>query len=288
MKKSVYSAIFLIGLFVTLVAISGCSSRSSVPFADEDQTIIYPPKSPDDISATITLCRKISKKTGKPVGAGTVFKIKEKENLRAVIDLENAFTHGNRALMFHFDWIKPDGKSLFLKPVTLSPGDSTSTISSSISIAPEVRQPGDYQLKLYYFRELIAEKKFTLVTMSDPSEDDVTATLTLCKRVDKETGEPVDIDSVFKIKKKGKLQVLANLENLPMDDDEELKFRIEWIDPKGQAFFKKRFDFVPADSIATLQSSISISPDKREPGFYSAQLYLANQLITQKQFELVK
>lgn len=286
MKKSVYSAIFLIGLFVALVAIQGCSSRSNTPVVGEDQTIIYPPKSPNDLSATMTLCRKISKKTGKPVGAGTVFKIKEKENLRAVVDLENPFTHGSHDLMFHFDWIKPDGKSLFLKPVNLSLNDSTNTLISSISISHEVREPGEYLLKLYYFRELIAEKKFTLIAMLDPNEDDVTAALTLCKRIDKETGLPVDVDSVFKIRKKGKVQLLANLGNLPVDDDEELKFRIEWIDAQGNSFFKKKFDILPADSIETITSSIAISPDKRVPGNYLVRVYLSNQLLAEKQFRL--
>lgn len=285
MRKTLLTGI-LAPIFIFSMIISGCSSRSNEATFDEDQTTIYPPKNSDGLTAKITLCRKISKKTGKPVGAGTVFKIKDKENLRAVVDLENVFAEKKRDLMFHFDWIKPDGKSLFFKPVTLSPGDSTSSISSSISIAPEVRQPGEYLLRLYYFRELIAEKKFTLVTMSYPAEDDVTATLTLCKRIDKDTGEPVDVDSVFKIRKKGKLQVLANLGNLPVDDDEELKFRIEWIDPEGNSFFKKKFDILPADTAATISSSISITPDKRGAGNYRAQLYLSNKLIVEKQFRL--
>lgn len=288
MKKSILARFEMLVLVFSIVMIAGCSGRSDKPFLDENQTIIYPPKNADDLTARMILCRKISKKTGKPIGSGTVFKIKEKENLRAVVDLENAFAHCSRDLMFHFDWIKPDGKSLFLKPVTLSPDDSTNSISSSISISPDVRQPGEYLLKLYYFRELIAEKKFTLIAMLDPNEDDVTAALTLCKRIDKETSLPVDVDSVFKIRKKGKVQLIAELGNLPVDDDEELKFRIEWTDREGNSFFKKKFDILPTDSIQTISSSIAISPDKREPGDYLVRVYLSNQLLAEKKFELVK
>jgi hypothetical protein len=287
MRKLKITGILAAVFIISIMALAGCSSRSKKPFLDEEQTTVYPPKNEDDLTAKITLCRKISRKTGLPLGAGTVFKIKDKENLRAVVELKNAFTHNSRDLMFHFDWIKPDGKSLFFKPVALSPNDSTNTIISSISISPEVRQPGKYLLRLYYFRELIAEKHFELIEMADPNEDDVVATIAFCKKIDKASGQPVDVDSVFKIRKKGNVQLVAQLGNLPVDDDEELKFRVEWIDPEGNSFFRKKFELVPAGSTATFTSSISITPDKRTPGTYQAQLYLSNKLIAEKQFRLI-
>jgi len=159
--KLITLTMFLITLLLLVGA--GCSSRIEMPVTGADSTIVYPAKKADGISAKITLCRKVDKKTGKRIGTGTVFTIMEKERVRAFVDLENRFVYGDRELMFHFDWIGVNGRSFYRKRIDLSPDDSSSTINSSISIPPDKRQPGKYILRIYLFRELIAEKKFELL-----------------------------------------------------------------------------------------------------------------------------
>ena len=280
----------LTGLFLFaacfVTGISGCSTRSGTPVENQDKTIIYPAKSADDVSANIILCRKISKTSGKPIGAGTLFEIKDRENLRALIQLENREKQTND-LWFHVDWIDPNGKSFFLKSTNLHAGDSASDLNSSVSITPELRQPGEYRIKVYLFRELIAEKIFTLIPDNGIDENEVKASVILCRKIDKETGLPVEADSSFKIRKKGKMNAIVNLTNLNPDDDErELKFRLEWSDDKGDTFFKKKVDFIPTDTITQLTSSISINPEKREAGVYYFRVYQSNKILAEKRFEL--
>lgn len=268
------------------IILSACANRNQEPVVKEDQTVVYSPLRPHHPEARVTLFRKFNKNTGTPIGAGTVFKIKEKEILRAVVELDPKPSASKRISMFHLDWIGPNGKSLFLKPFYIAPGDTVQDLLSSISLAPEGRQPGNYKLRVYYFRELIAEKAFELIPVTDPNEDLVKAKLTLCQKIDSLTGLPTGVDSTFKIRKKGKVLAVVDLENLPTDDDSELKFRIEWIEHDTTSFFRKRIEMVPTQTTATISSSISITPEKREAGDYFVRVYLASQMLAEKRFRL--
>jgi hypothetical protein len=268
---------------------TSCSSRIERPVITADSTISYPAKKADGILAKISLCRKLSNKTGKRIGEGTVFKIKEKESIYAFVDLENRFLHSDRELMFHIDWIDPNGRSFYRKRVDLSPGDSSSTIISSISISPDKRQPGAYLLRIYLFRELIAEKKFELRQESQvitTEVEGIKANIIFCRNVDKKTGKRTGVDSVFTIKEKEKIHAFIDLAIRHVYGDRELIFLLDWIGPNGRSFYRKQVDLYPGDSSLTINSSISISPDKRQPGEYIFRIYLYNELIAEKKFEL--
>lgn len=144
------------------LALGGCSSRVETPTVLSDSTLAYSSKSPGGVDATITLCRKVGSKSGKRYGAGQVFTIGEKSKVRALIDLENVRALGDRDLMFHVVWLGPGDDRLYKKRIDYTPDDSSTTLSSSISIPPDRREPGDYKLRVYLFRELIAEKPFEL------------------------------------------------------------------------------------------------------------------------------
>jgi hypothetical protein len=162
MKKLKILMVFLC-MAALLMFMPACSTRYQEPLTTADSTIVYPPKKTGDISAKITFCRKISKKTGKLIDAGSVFTIGNDEMVHAVVDLENRFESGDRDLMLHLQWIDQDGGDIYRKRIDLTSADSTSTLKSSISISPDKRQPGEYLLQVYLFRELIAEKKFRLL-----------------------------------------------------------------------------------------------------------------------------
>lgn len=157
-------------VFIVLLISSGCSSRNETPVVEEDSTIVYTPKDSSGISAKITLCRRVSKKTGKRIGAGTVFNIKDKAKVRALVDLINVENQSYPELIFHLDWIGPNDRSFFRKGINVSPEDSVTTIRSAISISPEKRKAGRYTFRVYLFRELIAEKNFNLVSGLSRSE----------------------------------------------------------------------------------------------------------------------
>jgi len=267
-----------------VIAATGCSERASEPVILPDSTIVFPAKKGDGISATITLCRKVIQKTGKRIGMGTIFSIREDGNVYAFIDLENRFVYGDKELMFHLDWIDPEGKSFYQKRIDLSPTDSSLTINSSISVAPGKRQAGEYFLRVYFFRELVAEKKFELQT--EDQVEKVTAKITFFKNIDKETGIMNGVDTVFSMKKKGIVRASIDLANLSVYQDEELSFQLDWIGPDGKSFYKKQIDLLPVDSFGTINSSISISPDKRQPGKCLLKVYLFDEVIAEKRFEL--
>ena len=148
-------------LFV-LAAGPSCTSRSENPVTGPDSTLAYPAKKPGGLTATITLCREVGKKSGKRLGAGQVFTIKDDAKVLAFVDLANEYALGQRELDFHLVWLDPEGKPIFVKRLAYTPGDSPATLKSSIAATPEKRDPGHYTFRIYFFRELIAEKTFRL------------------------------------------------------------------------------------------------------------------------------
>ena len=272
-----------------LFFMEGCSSRSEIAVIEPDSTIVYPPKDPDGVKVKISFCRNVYKKTGKRIGEGTVFTIRENENVRAFADLENCFFHNQRDLMFHLDWIDANGNSVYKKQIILSPLDSTSSVSSTFSIGPDKRQPGTYMLRVYLYRELIAEKYFTLLaesTGANQGENAVSASITLCKSKDKKTGERVGVDTVFTVREKEKVMAIADLRKPVGFKDEDLIFNFEWIDSTGKAFYQKEIELTRGDSSSSISSSISVSPETRKPGNYVLRLYLYNDLIAEQKFRL--
>jgi hypothetical protein len=285
--KPIAFILFLIPVLFGVM--SGCSGRSEIPVSDADSTIQYPSKEANGIAAKIILCRKQDKKTGTRFGLGTVFKIREKETVNAFVDLKNCFFHTDRMLMFHLDWIGPDGRSVFLKRIDLSSTDSSTTINSSISVAPEKRQAGDYILKVYLFRELIAEKQFKLVDEDQTGEllpSAIISKITFFGNKDKKTGKLTSSDSIFTIGERERVYACIDLINHRDYADGELKFKLDWIGPDGESFFRKPIELPLTDSSSQLISSISISPKNRQTGKNSLQIYLFDELIREQSFEL--
>lgn len=152
----------LVPWYVILVLPAGCSSRMEVPVAEADSTLVYPAKKPGAPTATITLARGFRKKSGKPISPGRVFTIKKKAKVRARVEVDNLHGLGDRELMFHLVWLGPGEDAFYRKRIDHVPNDASTTFKSSISIEPEKREPGIYALKVYLFREMIAEKRFEL------------------------------------------------------------------------------------------------------------------------------
>ena len=266
------------------MVVYGCSERSAVPVVLPDSTIVYPAKDSNDVSAKITFSRYFGQKTGRQWGLTSVFPVKEDENVYAVVELENRLNHLDHDLMFHLDWLRPDGQSIYLKEVTLQAGDSSCNLESSVSSSPAFREPGKYSLRVYLFRELIAEKYFEFRNESDIEK--IKADIVFFKNIDKETGAMNGVDTVFEIKKKGILRAKIDLSGLNSFKDEVLPFRMEWYGPDGESFYDKKVEINPADTSISFNGSISITPDKREPGKYGLRVSLFDDIISEKNFQL--
>jgi hypothetical protein len=186
--------------------------------------------------------------------------------------------------MFHIDWVGPDGRSFYLKRLDLQKGDSTSALVSSISVSPIKRQAGIYKLRVYLFRELMAEKSFELLNADKVRK--AKANIIFFKSLHKESGEMKGVDTLFEIKKKGILRAHVDLSNCNIYKDDELPVRLEWYGPDGESFYSKKHLIPKSDSISVLTSSISITPDKRQPGEYLLRVFLFDDMVGEKRFVL--
>jgi hypothetical protein len=69
--------------------------------------------------------------------------------------------------------------------------------------------------------------------------------------------------------------------------NQNLAFKLSWFGPDGQSFYSKNFMIDPGEKTPLISSSISIPPEKREPGTYCIQLELFGEIISRKSFALV-
>lgn len=263
---------------------TGCTERASGPLILPDSTIVFPSIKADGISAKITFSRYLAQKSVRQSAISTLFPLVEDGNVYAVIQLDNRLNQIDRELMFHVDWLDPEGRSFYLKRIDISPGDSTASLTSSISVSPDKRLPGKYMMRIFLFRELIAEKYFEL--RDSAKVEKVYGDIVFFKSIEKESGEMKGVDTVFEIKKKGILRAQINLRNLHIYQDEELPVRLEWIEPGGESFYSKKIDVKPADSVTSITGSISITHDKRGAGIYYLRAYLFEELVAERKFGL--
>lgn len=300
-----------------IISLSGCSSRKEKPIILNDSTIVYPSKNEIGIQPKITLSSKISKKTGKPLRTGTIFKLQDNEKLYASVELEKQTKDRDRDLMFHIDWIDSSGNSFYKKRIDISSDDSSSRITSSISISPQKRQTGNYTARLYLFRELIAEKKFLLVESINDSAivkkknkseiknktekkvkvkktkkpeveiETMKAIIVLCRKVSKKTGKPIGSATTFTIKDSAKVKAVVSIEKQDIKTNEQMNFYFNWIGPDGKSFYKKRVVYTTSNPFFTISNSISITPEKRQPGKYKLRVSYRKKIIAEQQFELI-
>lgn len=307
----------LLCIIIIILIFSSCATRENNPTVLKDKTIVYPSKSDNDINPKISLSTTISKKTGKPIKPGIKFNLQDDKKLYATVSFKNQLTESQKNLMFHIDWINSEGKSFYLKRIDITPTDSASQITSSVSISPQKRKAGNYTVRVYLFRELIAEKKFQLVETSTESAEinlnteslenpvtdkqvkpveattpevksrDISAKIILCRKVSKKTGKPIGAGTTFTIREKEKVKALVNVEYGQIKTNEQLIFYFDWIGRKGKSIIKKRLVYTTSNPSFTISHSISIAPQKRKPGNYKVMVYLENKLIAEQKFELI-
>ena len=289
-KGITYYILLTITIFSIVLGVSGCAERSVIAVDTENGTTIYPSKESLGVSAEITLFRHNPSNDDDFVGEGSVFTIMDDENINAYIELNNCFINNNRDLMFHADWVTEAGKSFYRKQFNVSASDSVMLIKSAISLAPDKRDPGNYYIQLYLFRELIAEKKFVIKPEFFNSEDEnlgVKANIVLYRGKSRKTGKMVGEGTQFQIKKKRKIRAAIHLENCPVYNDRELIFSVNWLDDRGNTIYHKDVDVAPGNDIDLLSSSISIDQESRSPGDYALQVTLYGKQIAIQPFTIL-
>ncbi len=113
--------------------------------------------------------------------------------------------------MLHIDWLDSTGNSFYKKRIDFSLTDSSSSIKSSISTSPPKRKAGNYTVRVYLFRELIAEKKFQLIESFQDS-----ATVKKKDISKKKSESDKKIENQKSIKPKVKTEIIdANITSVP-------------------------------------------------------------------------
>jgi hypothetical protein len=144
----------------------------------------------DSFHGELVLCRKLSRKSGRPIGAATEFQMSEKSAVEALVDFRNA--EPGKTYTVHMVWLKPGGKEMFRKyaEVRLEPvgegyrsvihwrkAEDLNSVKEEIQESAEPafslstklntslkrnREPGEYSFRVYLWRELYLEQAFTL------------------------------------------------------------------------------------------------------------------------------
>jgi hypothetical protein len=84
------------------------------------------------------------------------------ERVRAQISLDTALVKDDNLNVWHIQWIRPDGRKRYKKQITHAPGESRTSLSSSIKLHAR-HGSGKYLLQVYYFRLLVHEERFNVL-----------------------------------------------------------------------------------------------------------------------------
>lgn len=281
-------------VILLVILLSNCSSRMETPVInDAELSTNYPPKNSNGIDASINLFKGIDSKTKLPLTTNA-FTLGNKSKVYANIELERDNSGQKEDLMLHIDWIDPEGNSFFRKRVDIPKTDSTFKIKSAISIEPGKRDTGNYRVRIYLFRELIAEKIFLLSSLNIDSlklfsnnfSNRLSTDITIADKYNKNKRMPNDTVNVFYLNNKGRIYASVNLVNRNLFPKTEIESELTWSDPHDSVFYTKQITLTQYDSIPELNSSVSIDPKYRKPGEYRFKVYIYGNLVGEKSFLL--
>ncbi len=184
------------GLVVTSLLLGGCEPYGTYAAVDADAvSVALSPTFGEDASASFFFYRIKSRKTGERRGIGRAFRIEERRQVRAVLQL--AEIDAGTPLLVHVMWLNPDGKKVYTKEVfigtadwasqagqdslanqrvTLDPDTGFVEIESRYSVGPdrfdeELHKPedrrtfktGTWSVRVYLYRKRILESSFELL-----------------------------------------------------------------------------------------------------------------------------
>jgi len=106
--------ILLLTLLSALVLTAGCTSEEARSVALTQAGVgSESPEASSRFDTQVTLCRKLSKKSGRPIGAGEIFQITSKSYVNALVEF--SAVEQERTYVVHLVWIKPGGREMFRK-----------------------------------------------------------------------------------------------------------------------------------------------------------------------------
>ena len=188
-------------LVAAVVLFSGCTSEEVQQF---ESNRLSDENSAEGFDVETTLCRKVSRKSGRRIGVGQEFKVSIKSYVRAFVDFDNVQV--DRPYTVHLVWIRPDGKEMFrkyanvrldqvqddeyrtiiswlsaedlhkVKSDTLLTAKPEFTLQTRLNISEKkAREPGLHHFRVYLDRRFLLEEPFTVLGPPVVAEADSTA-----------------------------------------------------------------------------------------------------------------
>ncbi len=188
MRSVVFAALIVMS---GAVLFAGCGQEVVQEFKDAQARLAEDPSSLDGVfRCDVTFCRKVGRKTGKRIGIGDEFIMKEKSRVNALVDFMDV--EAGKVHAMHLVWLRPDMHEMFRKYVEVEveaaetgyrstirwrKTDDLNYVKEEIQEGPDpsfslktrlntslgkMRVPGTYTLRVYYHRELMLEESFTL------------------------------------------------------------------------------------------------------------------------------
>jgi len=235
------------------------------------------------INSHLDLASSIDNETGKMIGKSNQFVIMNDGWVESRLDLTTYFADETNDLLIHLDWIDENGHSFYKKKKLLSP--TSPIINSAISIAPNLRKAGNYTLNIYAFREMVASKNFKLLSEFNSTKP-IKETIKLSLKANNNTQKLKSALPKINQMKDAWLNASVKLKHKPKTTLDSLLYQLNWIDSKGEIFYKKRFSVSSKKKTSKIDCSIELSPNKKEIGNYKVQLLLFGKPITAVNFEI--
>lgn len=190
----------LLTLLPALWLAAGCGSPEARDAQNTGPGVTAADSLGSSFRADITLARKVSRKTGRPIGEGDEFRIGPHSYVNALVDFQGV--RSGRTYVVHLAWIAPDGGELFRKyaevrqdcPLVEQPDlrrtvitwldgvdlhdvqrdtiqgeEAGFQLTSRLNISEKRdREPGRYLLRVYLDRRLLREQEFLVIDEAEP------------------------------------------------------------------------------------------------------------------------
>lgn len=117
------------------------------------------------------------------------------------------------------------------------------------------------------------------------AREGIAASITFCSKVGKSSGKLYGVADTFALKEGAKVWGVVDLDGFQPGED--LVLHLLWIKPNGKRAFAKRVVVAPDGPKARVQTALSLSPERRDPGRYRLKVYLFRMLFLEKEVELL-
>jgi hypothetical protein len=275
----------------------GCTTRADRPVVGADSTLVYASKLPTDVNASITFQLKDSaardeakrrdKERGREISRlqkerERLLKLEDRREKQRKLEEKQKAAAEKKAKKTKRGKKGKDRVRTGVETPQVSAGNNvrldvaTGTTSDATTTTDPTPLPS-----VAAVRDSLAAVESRLRALA--AEDSLAGIAPWKQK--RPDGSPVD-ERAVEAEEGARIQANVRLENVHARGQRPLTFHFVWLNPEKKKLFKRMLEYTPNDSSQVLASSLTISPSKRAPGFYTIQVFLFRELIAEKILEL--